>query len=210
MNLNVTEIIRSDEHLGIPTLLNNDGSLASKPDIDAFEFVWLIDQYGGRFGLTLLFSVDDDDPLTANDETGGLDPAMIYASYLNGSYFEFTADIPEVDDIDAIACWRSSLEGKLRNPNNNENNEDKKTGELAPGGKQLEVFPVPATDFVTIQFQVDEPAWYAVYDLKGQQLETGKLKFDYHALNIGNYAPGTYLMQVLEGERIYTARFVKH
>ncbi|UCF35136.1 MAG: fibronectin type III domain-containing protein [Phycisphaerales bacterium] len=78
-------------------------------DIDAFEFVWTVldwDSAGNEHKvLTLLFSVDDDDPLTPQDESGALDPAMIYASYLTGSFFEFI-DHPLRDDVDALTAWR--------------------------------------------------------------------------------------------------------
>jgi len=82
--------------------------LSEDTDIDAFEFVWTIDPASpdGDELLTLLFSVDDDDYLTLGDESGGLDPGMIYASYMNGSYFEFLED-PLFNDVDAITAWRA-------------------------------------------------------------------------------------------------------
>lgn len=59
--------------------------------------------------LALLFSVDDDDPVTTGvDESGGLNPNMIYASFLTGGYFELLTE-PLDDDIDALACWYRSL-----------------------------------------------------------------------------------------------------
>jgi len=79
--------------------------LSDDVDLDAFEFVWTLDPSGGDFlVLTLLFSVDDDDALTPGDESGGLDPAMIYASYLTGFSFPFLG-MPLSDDVDAIAAW---------------------------------------------------------------------------------------------------------
>ncbi len=80
-------------HLGLP----------ADVDIDDFEFVWTSDPSGsGGEVLTLLFSVNDDDPATPGLENGGiLDPKMIYASYLTGSSFPYL-DAPLDDDIDAI------------------------------------------------------------------------------------------------------------
>lgn len=85
--------------------------LLEETDIDAFEFVWLADMPNGitvEVFLGLIFSVDDDDPLTPDDESGGLDPTMIYASFMDGGYFEFlTTSMGE--DIDALATWRTDL-----------------------------------------------------------------------------------------------------
>ncbi len=76
-------------------------------DIDAFEFAVLWDAAEGRNGLALLFSVDEDDILSSGDESGGLDPTVIYYSFLNGSSHEFLDN--SADDIDAIALWNKSL-----------------------------------------------------------------------------------------------------
>ncbi|MEW6744764.1 MAG: FG-GAP repeat protein [Planctomycetota bacterium] len=87
--------------------------LAGGVDIDAFEFVWTFTDTAGNEVLTLLFSVNDDDPATPEDESAGLDPGLLYASYLTGSSFEFF-DVQSGggqlnDDLDAIAAWRTPL-----------------------------------------------------------------------------------------------------
>jgi hypothetical protein len=71
-------------------------------DIDAFEFAWLPPCSGCSPALALLFSVDTDDFLTPADESGGLDPAQIYASFMTGSSFVLL-DLPLADDVDALA-----------------------------------------------------------------------------------------------------------
>ena len=56
------------------------------------------------------YSVDDDDPLTLGvDESGGLDPKMIYASYMTGWSFPLLMN-PLDDDVDALTAWLESLE----------------------------------------------------------------------------------------------------
>ena len=79
-----------------------DLGLNPDTDVDAFEFSWLQDAQMGYVALALLFSVDDDDPLTPADESGGLNSRMIYASFLNGAYFSFSEEAL-LDDIDAIS-----------------------------------------------------------------------------------------------------------
>lgn len=91
------KIIDEAVHLGIP----------ETTDIDAFEFAWLPEPETGALALALIFSVDDDDPVTAIDESGGLMPGMLYGSFLTGGSFPLlSAGDPAIeDDIDAIAIW---------------------------------------------------------------------------------------------------------
>jgi hypothetical protein len=85
-------------------------------DVDAFEFAWIPDVNAFNVNVFgLLFSVDDNDPLTPEDESGGLNPAMIYASYLDGTNFEFL-DTPLEDDVDAIAAWGTPLYAGYTSP----------------------------------------------------------------------------------------------
>ncbi len=84
-------------HLGVP----------EETDIDAFEFVWMEYEDGPVVSIVfaLLFSVDDDDPLTPADESGGLLPGMIYASVFTG-FSVPTLEEPLRDDVDALMAWQ--------------------------------------------------------------------------------------------------------
>jgi hypothetical protein len=84
-------------------------------DIDAFEFVWIYDQASGGDALALLYSVDEDDSYTPVNESGGRNPALLYASYLNGTSFQFL-DTPLEDDIDALTAWPTPLYTNYMNP----------------------------------------------------------------------------------------------
>ncbi len=79
-------------HLGIP----------AGTDLDAMELCWM--REGADEVLALIYSVDDDDLASNVDESGGLDPNMIYASYLTGSSFELL-DNSLRDDVDALTAW---------------------------------------------------------------------------------------------------------
>lgn len=84
--------------------------VSDETDIDAFEFVAIDDDWAALFGIVLqpdewitaaIFSVDQDDldtPLI--DESGGLNPNVIYLSDLLGNYVAATGDYG--DDIDAL------------------------------------------------------------------------------------------------------------
>jgi len=85
--------------------VNNLG-IPDSTDVDAFEFTWLEHPEFGA-GLALLFSVDENDPLTPQDESGGLDPRTIYGSFLTGFFFPVTE--PLMDDIDALTIWHRPL-----------------------------------------------------------------------------------------------------
>jgi len=94
------KVIDEAVHLGLP----------EDTDIDAFEFVWIPDpDAGGALALALVFSVDENDPLTSvppwnQDESGGRDPKMLYYSFMTGSSAPLLVN-PLDDDIDAVANW---------------------------------------------------------------------------------------------------------
>jgi hypothetical protein len=81
-------------------------------DMRDFEFAWVWDTLPvlPRYGLAVLFTVAPDDTLTVEDETGGLDPQMIYYSFLNGTSQPFSAHQFK-DPIDGLTVWKNSLNG---------------------------------------------------------------------------------------------------
>lgn len=79
-------------HLGLPPGV----------DLRGFEFVVTPDPTGASV-LTVLFSVAPDDPGTPADETGGLNPRMIYSSFLTGTNAAFLVG-PLQDAVDAITA----------------------------------------------------------------------------------------------------------
>ncbi len=82
--------------------------LYPETDIDAFEFVWLWNDQMQFNALAILFSIDDDDPLTIGvDESGGMDPKQLYYSFMDGMNFPFSIE-PFEEDIDAITTSESS------------------------------------------------------------------------------------------------------
>lgn len=101
----------------VPVITGIHHGLPAGTDIDGFEFVWIWDENAVRFGLALLFSVDDDDPLTLlADESGGLNPNMLYYSFMDGYYHPFSAHQMD-DDVDAVTAWKHSLNGTMSQPN---------------------------------------------------------------------------------------------
>lgn len=97
---------------GAPTAVIDTGDLGIAPatDVDGFELAWLRLPQSNQRALALLFSVDEDRPGTASDESGGLDPGAVYYSFMTGSSDVLipSADLP-VGDVDAIAVSRRSL-----------------------------------------------------------------------------------------------------
>jgi hypothetical protein len=84
-----------------------DLGLDDDTDLDAFEFAFHRDAEIGP-ALVVLFSVDDDDPLTPGDESGGLDPAMVYVSWMTGFSVPFL-DAALDDDVDALTVYCEEL-----------------------------------------------------------------------------------------------------
>ncbi len=98
---------------GLPILVADDVmhlGLTEDTDVDAFEFTWMEDfAGGGGVFLAIVFSVDDDDPLTPGDESGGLPSDVLFGSFMTGYFFPVTN--PLGDDVDALTIWREPLGG---------------------------------------------------------------------------------------------------
>lgn len=98
-----TPVVDGQMHLGLP----------QGTDVDAFEFAFLAHPLMSGEYLVVLFSVDDDDPLTPNlNESGGLLPNMIYYSYLNGAHAPLLTR-PLDDDVDAISISPKCLGDRI-------------------------------------------------------------------------------------------------
>lgn len=63
----------------------SDLKLKAGTDIDDFEMAWITHPTTGVTTLVCIFTVDDDDPTTAADESGGKEPNVIYASTMAGA-----------------------------------------------------------------------------------------------------------------------------
>jgi hypothetical protein len=87
-------------------------------DMNDFEFAWVWDTLPvpPRFGLAILFTVDEDDPMTVENESGGLNPLTIYYSFLNGTSQPFTPYQLD-DNVDGLTVWRTSFNGAIAFPN---------------------------------------------------------------------------------------------
>ncbi len=92
----IHEVINAQLHIGLPP----------GTDVDAFEFTWLYEQQHGYVALAMIFSVDDDDPTTAVDESGGLPCNKLFVTFMNGYYQDYFLEGFE-DDIDAVAIFAS-------------------------------------------------------------------------------------------------------
>jgi len=99
----MTKVIDEFIHLGIP----------ESTDIDAFEMVWMEGTEEPGIYLAIVFSVDEDDPLTPlpQDESGGLNPNQLYYSFMTGWSAPLLIDpntgveTPLPDDVDALMNW---------------------------------------------------------------------------------------------------------
>jgi hypothetical protein len=100
-------IIRQDIHLGLVD--NPETDVDEDADISDFELVWLEQQPGSGGQLALIFSVHSDDPMTADiDESGGLNPNMIYASFMTGTHFPLLEQ-PLDGAVNGLSNWYRSL-----------------------------------------------------------------------------------------------------
>jgi hypothetical protein len=94
-----------------PFVTSDHLGLFAGTDVRDFEFVVTTDPITGADWLTVLFTVAPDDPGTFGDESQGLDPGMIYASYLTGRFPPPRAYLAEPlpDAIDALTALPAPL-----------------------------------------------------------------------------------------------------
>ena len=101
-------IVDPQIHLGLPF----------GTDMQDFEFTWLSGLLPpfAYTSLALLYTVDEDDPATLGDESGGLDPAMIYWSLLDGMPPQEVLLTGLENPIDGLASWSIPLMAANVNP----------------------------------------------------------------------------------------------
>jgi len=88
---------------------------------------------------------------------------------------------------------------------NSSANED----ESLVGVPEVEVFPIPATNYLSLKSAHAKQVICAVYNLKGQKMEEIKLEGDSELkLELQNYTPGIYFIKPLEGNA-KIKRFIK-
>ncbi len=90
-----------------------DIGLFPDTDVDAFEFTWAINPQYNYWALAMIFSVDDDDPTTPYDESGGMMPNELYLTFMTGWWIDLT-QVGFEDDIDAITIFETP--GSLQAP----------------------------------------------------------------------------------------------
>jgi hypothetical protein len=82
---------------------------------------------------------------------------------------------------------------------------------LADAGSRLSAFPNPVRE--TVYLKTDIPltpeARIRVYDLFGRPVYQGLFPASEKGISVGGWAPGLYLLQVEQGGRRYTVKFVK-
>jgi hypothetical protein len=186
----VQPVIHPMLHLG----LSND------IDIDAFEFAWLFDSLQQRLGLALVFSVSTTDPFSAIDYSGGLDPGALYASFLNGSYFEMLPPVAP-GNIDAITFGCEPFIGygsTYTPPAIFTGMNEKEWNDI-----RLDIYPNPNTGHFNVEFLLKEKSTVSlsVFELNGKPvglsnhyiLPAGKRKISVSLNDISN---GLYFVQL--------------
>jgi len=145
----------------VPVVTEANIGVPGGTDLRDFEFGITLDPTGQEV-LTLLFTVAPDDPLTGANESAGLDPAMIYASYLNGANFPFLIQpIPvhgfaPVDGIDALTILSRPLPMAVTDSDGDGVRDDQ---DCAPGDPTAFSVPV-AVQNLTVQSSSPTPlAW---------------------------------------------------
>ena len=72
----------------------------------------------------------------------------------------------------------------------------------APTRNQLQLYPNPARDMVTVEWEGQRISYIKVYDMLGRQLQKVMASGGRKYLDTSNWTPGIYLVQVDEGEMV--------
>ena len=186
-------VVRPAFHLGLP----------DETDIDAFEFAWLYDSVQQRRGLALVFSVSVNDPFDATDYTGGLDPGILYGSFLNGSYFEVAPSlIPGNLDAVTFYCGPFRASGAVYTPPTYTSG----IREHELNGAWVRVHPNPTSGHITIEADLLLiPYSLLLTDITGREVKKlDKITDTKYQLPLKDLEAGVYLYQITgdKGERV--------
>lgn len=76
------------------------------------------------------------------------------------------------------------------------------------GPLSFELFPNPATEFITIHTMEDAPSRYIITDLQGRTVQQGRVGGPMALLDINDLSKGSYLLQLTTENRNAVRRFV--
>jgi len=73
--------------------------------------------------------------------------------------------------------------------------------------ESLVIFPNPAENVINIKLPVNEDSYFTIYNLYGVVVAGGKLEDQ--AIVISQFKPGIYLVEISNGQSLYSGKFVK-
>ncbi|WP_248574874.1 GEVED domain-containing protein [Flavobacterium sp. H122] len=71
---------------------------------------------------------------------------------------------------------------------------------------EIVMYPNPVEDILNISSMENSNASYKIFDLKGQELESGKLS---NEINVANLASGVYVLEINDGQKSISKKFSK-
>ncbi|MBA6154937.1 endonuclease [Tenacibaculum sp. S7007] len=69
------------------------------------------------------------------------------------------------------------------------------------------IFPNPTANFIKIQMADDREAYFNITNTIGQKIASGKV--DHANINVSNLTNGIYILEVTDGQRSFTKKFIK-
>jgi hypothetical protein len=176
--------------------------------------------YGGTTNTTWMYSGDPSTSSGWNDVLFPSDDRAIGSTqsftFMPGMVYEF--DIAFVAATDTVAPYGcvNVLKQSIQEVKNFYANE---VQFCTPGitginninatKTSLTIFPNPASAQLTIQTSTAQPQSYSISDLSGKILQSGNTLTKETVVDIQKLAPGMYFVQVGDGAKIETLKFVK-
>jgi len=122
--------------------------------------------------------------------------------------YDLPDNLPEVLDLELAVNWINPNSGASMTFEANhfilgltmlENSKN-------PGSNSLQIFPNPATENVQIEFE--NAGFYKLFAPTGTLIQTGKVNPGLTNVNVNQFSPGQYLLQITTQAHMYQRRFV--
>jgi hypothetical protein len=127
-----------------------------------------------------------------------------YATACEGNYKG------EVEDYSIIIGQVASSNDNLTSGDENNNDFFTPINEFSDNQLDLKVYPNPVINNLNFEVRSPEPDdTFVVFDLAGKKLISDRINSVITNINMSDYAPGIYILQVKNGENIFREKIIK-
>jgi hypothetical protein len=75
-------------------------------------------------------------------------------------------------------------------------------------GAKVKLYPNPASQYITFESDLSFPLYYRIIDIQGREMAPQKIMME-QKINISDYKPGYYILQIIAGDKLLKELFIK-